>query len=131
MIVFTRKSLLKFIIILLFLCCAVFTFWFYSLVKGCSAKESNKFSMSEWKSTPQELRFKFVEDIKDNNLLKNKSYNQIVKLLGQPDSYTNTTINYIINEYTEENPCLFNAIQLMEISFDNTGHFIKISIRSD
>ena len=87
-----------------------------------SCRKQKAFSSDEWKSNP-EVRLSMVDDLKNSGVLKGKTKDQVIKLLGSDckhcESESNSWMYYVDLRKGITNPNL----TILDITFENNRVF--------
>lgn len=91
----------------------------FLFVNSCD-NSSQKFNSEKWKSSGKSLRGSMAKDLIESEILKNKTKDEVERLLGKANESEN---NYLGYEVITISRCYFWKCQ-MEISFDSQTHKI-------
>ncbi len=88
------------------------------------------FSAENWRNTPGTGRYVFWKDLRSRGLLLGLSRQDVIELLGPPDSDQGVYVTYILKgrdprEYT------LDSVYFIDVGFDSSGRVARAFIRSD
>ena len=89
------------------------------------------FTSEKWKAVAQDERYVFWNDIDRRRLLIGKTRDEIVQILGTPDSDASdrSRVTYVIKGAQGEYN--MNFIYLLDIRFNDAGRVATVSIATD
>jgi hypothetical protein len=97
---------------------------------GCDGPErwpKDKFTAATWQSTPEQGRYRFVQDLLGSNALMGQTRAGVINLLGQPSSATEGgNIAYVVKVGGKG----FDQVYILDIRFDN-GTVTEALVRGD
>jgi hypothetical protein len=89
------------------------------------------FTSEKWRAVAPEERFVFWRDLDRRGLLLGKTHDEILQLLGQPDSDApdRRRVTYVVK--AAEGEYNFNFIYFLDIRFDEAGRVTSAAIGAD
>ena len=89
------------------------------------------FTTEKWKTVAQDERYVFWNDIDRRRLLIGKTRDEVIQLLGKPDSDSpdRGRLTYVVKGAQGEYN--LNFIYFLEIRFNEAGHVATVSIGRD
>jgi hypothetical protein len=91
---------------------------------------AEKFDSKKWKQSPEHLRYVFVKDIIKSKLLINKTKDDVIEMLGLPNSEVKQPLmlEYIVKTEGKS----FSQVFFLEFGFEVTNTYVKyVDIRTD
>ena len=87
------------------------------------------FTAEKWKAVAQDERYVFWNDIDRRRLLIGKTRDEVVQMLGPPDSDGSTRVTYVVKGAQGEYN--MNFIYFLDIRFGDAGRVASVSIGTD
>jgi len=89
------------------------------------------FTSEKWKAVAQDERYVFWNNIDRRRLLAGKTRDEIMRMLGTPDSVTSDRgrVTYVVK--VAQGEYNMNSIYFLDIRFDDAGRVATVSLGAD
>jgi len=95
------------------------------LLVGCSGQEKQEFDSASWKKGDREIRGSMINSLETSDTLLEKTYGEVVRLLGEPDIMSSDSSDISYELYTGQDVGPFGLggpwVFWLNVDFDSSG----------